>query len=126
MKKILLIIILLLLVLYYIDTQTHCITNRIYKLENVSKKQTIMLYKIKTQEHVHHYFVHIIGHLDGSTKIKLYQSLKNKNPYKSAKITGDIDIKWGGDWYVDTLRIEYEPIDVKEGQLSLEYAFYGI
>ena len=126
MKKILFTITLLLLGLYYIDTQTHCITNRIYKIKDVAQKEKIVLHKIKAQEHVHSFFIHITGDIDGDAKIKLYNSSGAGLPYKYKNLSGDVNFKWGGDWYTDIIEMEYLPIDVKEGKLSIEYAFNGI
>jgi len=126
MKKILSILVLLFIGLYYIDTQTHWITNRTYKIDDVSKKETILLYKMKVQEHVYGFFVQIRGHIDGSAKFKFYNSSGKGFFYKYKTVSGDVDIRWSGDWYTETIEMEYLPIDVKGGELSLEYSFYGI
>jgi len=126
MKKVVLIVTLLLLGLFYINTQTHWITNRTYKVKDVSKKEKIVLHKMKVQEHVHAFFVQIRGHINGIAKIKFYNSLGKGVLYRYKTISGDVNIRWEGDWYTDIIEIEYEPIDVKEGELSLEYSFDGV
>ena len=127
MKKTLLFISILAIGLYYINEKTHWITNRTYELKDVSKSSVILFHKMKTQEHVYDFFVHITGHIEGKAKITLNYQNSSKNPYKIENISGDVDIKWGGDWYADVLKIEYEPIvDVKNGSLSFEYAFNGL
>ena len=81
---------------------------------------------MENQEHVYGYYVHITGYIEGKAKIKLDQSSGKGKLYKSENISGEVDIKWGGDWYADVLEIEYEPmVDVKNGSLSFEYAFDG-
>ena len=114
---------LLFLGLYYINSQTHWITNRTYEVKDISKQETIILHKIKTQEHVHGFSLNITGHINGKAKIVLYH---DTDIYKSATISNKVNLEWGGDWYTDTLKIEYEPIDVKDSELSLEYNFKGL
>ena len=124
MKKLLLFITILAIGLYYINEKRHWITTRTYELKDVSKSATILLHKMKTQGNVYGYHVHITGHIEGKSKIKLYQSSGKGHLYKSENISGEVDIKWGGDWYADVLKIEYEPmVDVKNGTLFFEYAF---
>ena len=126
MKKLLLFITILSIGLYYVNEKTRWITNRVYEIDDVSKKSTILLHKMEGQEHVHGFFVHIRGDIDGKAKIRLYQSSGKGNLYKSEKISNHVDIKWGGDWYADELKIEYKPLsDIRSGSLSLEYAFEG-
>jgi len=125
MKKTLFILILLFFGLYYVDTQTHWITNRVYEINNVSKKQKITLYKMKGQEHIYRFSVHITGHINGNAKIKFYNSSGAGLLYKYKTISRDVDIKWGGDWYTDIIEMEYNPIDVIKGNLSIEYSFDG-
>jgi hypothetical protein len=127
MKKTLLFISILAIGLYYLNKETHWITNRTYELRDVRKSSTILLYKMEVQEHVHGFFVHITGHIEGKAKITLNYQNSSKNPHRIENISGDVDIKWGGDWYADVLKIEYEPmVNVKGGLLSLEYAFNGL
>ena len=62
-KKTLLFISILAIGLYYINEKTHWITNRTYELKDVSKSSVILFHKMKTQEHVYDFFVHITGHI---------------------------------------------------------------
>jgi len=124
MKKTLLFISILAIGLYYINEKTHWITNRTYELKDVSKSATILLNKMKVQENVYGFSLHIIGHIEGKAKVTLNYQDSSKNPHRIENISGDVDIKWGGDWYADVLKIEYEPMaNVKNGSLSFEYAF---
>ena len=126
MKKILLFITILAIGLYYINQKTHWITNRTYEISDVRTSSTILLHKRETQEHVHGFFVGITGYIEGKEKLTLDYQNSSKNPHRIENISGNVDIKWGGDWYADVLKIEYEPIaDVKGGSLSLEYNFDG-
>ena len=124
MKKLLLFITILAIGLYYINEKRHCITTRTYEPKDVSKSSMIFLKKMKTQGNVYGYHVHITGYIEGKAKIKLYQSSGKGHLYKSENISDEVDIKWGGDWYADVLKIEYEPLsEIKNGTLSFEYAF---
>ena len=124
MKKTLLFISILAIGLYYINEKTYWITNRTYELKDVSKSATILLNKMKVQENVYGFSLHIIGHIEGKAKVTLNYQDSSKNPHRIENISGDVDIKWGGDWYADVLKIEYEPMaNVKNESLSFEYAF---
>ena len=127
MKKLLLAITILVIGLYYINKKTRWITNRVYEIEDVSKKSTILLHKMEIQENVHGVFVHIRGEINGRARVKIYQDSDKEILYRDEEISNRIDLKWGGDWYIDKLKIEYEPLsNITHGSLSLEYAFGGI
>lgn len=36
---------------------------------------------------------------------------------------GKVDFTWYGDWFSDTAEIKYEPIQVKDGELVIDYLF---
>ena len=127
MKKLLLFITILAIGLYYVNEKTDWITNRTYEITDVSKASTFFLHKLENQEHVYGFSVHITGHIDGKANIKLYQSSDKGNVYKSKNVSGNVDMTWGGDWYADSLKIEYVPLsNIRKGLLSLEYAFDGM
>ena len=126
-KSLLLFLTILAIGVYYVNEKTHWITNRTYQLVDVTKPSTTLLQKIKGQEHVFGFFLHITGHIEGKAKITLNYQDSSKNPHRIENISGDVDIKWGGDWYADVLEIKYKPIaNVKSGVLSFEYAFDGV
>jgi len=126
-KKLLLFLTILAIGVYYVNKKTHWITNRTYQLVDVTKPSITLLHKMKGQEHVFGFFVHITGHIEGKGRVKLSYPNSNTKSYKIEDISGDVDIKWGGDWYADVLEIKYEPIaNVKSGVLSFEYAFDGV
>lgn len=47
----------------------------------------------------------------------------NGAQYKEADINGKISFSRGGDWYSDSMEFRYEPIEVRSGELVIEYYF---
>jgi len=126
MKKLLIFLIILAIGLFYLDQKTHWITNRTHDIKDVTKPSTIVLHKMKVQEHVHGFYVHVKGYIDGSAKLAIYDDDPSRK-YSSDErnISGEVDVEFGGEWYSDIIRIEYEPKHVKSGELSIEYDFDG-
>lgn len=69
--------------------------------------------------YVHGLSVRIRGHLDGIATI----SLTN---FPVQKLTGDFDVKIGGDWYTTNCVLNYSPQDVRAGKVKIEYYFSNI
>jgi len=65
-------------------------------------------------------------YIEGSAKLAISYDLKNKKPYRHEFISGEVDVKWGGDWYTDTLIVDYTPSTVTSGELSITYTFHGL
>src|SRR5262245_61784172 len=63
------------------------------------------------------------GNLDGEAHVSL---MLNGNPYKTERLNGKVSFSWGGDWYSDTAEIRYEPINVKSGELIVQYQFSSL
>ena len=91
-----------------------------YTIPDITKQSTITLRKLPSQGNIHSITVTGKGHIDGNAKIVLIVSGK---PYKTESLSGDIDFKWGGDWYSDSATIEYKPTSIKSGYLNLRYNF---
>ena len=64
-------------------------------------------------------------YIEGSAKLAISYDTENKKPYRHEFISGEVDVEFGGEWYSDIIRIEYEPKHVKSGELSIEYDFDG-
>ncbi len=116
MKKIFLFIFLAVVVGCSQGKQTHSIAD-------VSKSETIVLNKLSSQSNIHGISIVGKGHLDGSSEIVL---ILNGKSYKVERLSGDVNFKWGGDWYSDSVNIEYKPSSVKNGHLKLQYIFKDI
>ena len=98
--------------------------NRVYRIEDIGKKSTILLHKRESQGDIYSFFVYITGNIDGKARLTLDYQDSSNNPQRSEDVSGEVAIKWGGDWYADKLKIEYEPLsDITNGSLSLEYDF---
>ena len=97
--------------------------NQAYNIADVTKSETITLKKISSQGNINSMTVVGKGHLDGTAEIVL---IVNGKPYKTGSLSGDVDFRWGSDWYSDSAQIEYKPSSVKSGNLSLQYKFEDI
>jgi len=93
---------------------------QLYKVSNVSQTELIILSKKKEQETISSFEIKINGKIDGKAKIAL---LLNDGVYKTENISGNVNIKWGGDWYSDEIQIQYEPQSVNSGDIKLKYSF---
>jgi hypothetical protein len=50
----------------------------------------------------------------------------NGKPYKTEKLNDNVNYKWGGDWYADSMELKYEPQVVNSGKIKIEYSFNAI
>lgn len=94
-----------------------------YQIPDVTKAETITLSKNNGQRNIHGITIIAKGNIDGKATISL---ILNDGPYKTEKLSGNIDFKWGGDWYSDSIEIRYEPIFLISGSLKLKYRFEDI
>ncbi|MEM7553426.1 MAG: hypothetical protein AAF378_04885 [Cyanobacteria bacterium P01_A01_bin.84] len=92
-----------------------------YEISDVTKESTITLRKNANQKNIHSITIMGKGYLDGDAEIVLI--LDNK-PYKTERISGNVNFERGGDWYSDGAEIRYKPSSVKGGKLTLYYEFY--
>ena len=90
------------------------------KLADVQTPQAIVLKKEPNAGIVHGIDVRGHGHLDGEAHVSL---MLNGNPYKTERLNAKVSFSWSGDWYSDIAEIRYEPINVKSGELVVEYQF---
>jgi hypothetical protein len=91
-----------------------------HDVADVTKAEVIVLKKAPQQGAV--YSLTVVGHgkIDGNAEISL---ILNGGPYKTEKLSGKVDFRWGGDWYSDQAEIRYTPGTVGGGSLSLKYKF---
>jgi hypothetical protein len=92
-------------------------------IADVTKSKTIVLNKLSNQGNIHGISIVGNGHLDGSAEIFL---ILNGKSYKVETLSGDVNFKWGGDWYSDSATVEYKPSSVKSGHLKLQYDFKDV
>ena len=89
-----------------------------YVLEDVRHVQVIVLKKTKSGS-VHSIAVRGRGNIAGRARISLIEG----GVSRETEIENNVDFKWSGDWFSDTAEIKYEPIEVKGGELVIEYVF---
>ena len=89
-------------------------------ISDVSKSETVLLDKQAGQGPIHSITVIGSGRLNGEAEISL---ILNDGPYKTARLSGAVDFRWGGDWYSDQAEIRYTPISATYGKLKLKYRF---
>jgi hypothetical protein len=63
------------------------------------------------------------GQIDGEATVSL---LLNGRPNKVEKLRRMVDFQWGGDWYSETAKVQYEPSGVRSGKVVLHYNFHKI
>ena len=94
--------------------------NQGYKITDVTKPETIILKKLKSQDRIHYLTIVGTGNIEGAGEITL---MLNGKPYKTESLSGAVQFNWAGDWYSDSAKIEYKPTSVKSGKLNLQYHF---
>ena len=98
-----------------------CVTGKqMYTIPDITKQSTIILRKLPSQSNIYRITIIGKGYIEGNAKIVL---ILNGKPYKTESLSGNIDFKWDGDWYSDSVTIEYKPSLVKGGSLKLYYNF---
>ena len=95
--------------------------DKIVKISDVAQKTEITLSTDKTGIHALH--ILITGHIDGEATIRQGNS-NVKHTYE--RKAGDVNLPIQTDWYENNCVIEYEPVDVKSGDLSIRYKFENI
>jgi hypothetical protein len=93
---------------------------QVYQVADVTKAQTISLHKKTGQGHIHSYTVVGTGRIEGEATLSL---MLNGKPYRTEHLSGDVQFKWGGDWYSDAALIAYKPTSARSGSLKVEYTF---
>ncbi len=91
-------------------------------IKDVGQSQTIIL-KNYSDKNVRSIAIKVSGHINGDAKIHL---MLNDEQYKTESIGGNVNFKWGGDWYNNDAVIIYNTTDVTKGNLSIDYAFITI
>jgi len=91
-----------------------------YYVADVIKAETIILKKKPSQGSIHSFSVIGSGEIHGNVEITL---MLNDGPYKTEKLSGKVDFRWGGDWYSDQAEIRFTPAAVTGGSLNLRYEF---
>ena len=96
------------------------IGGRTHDVADVTKPETIVLKKNAGQGAIHSFSVIGSGEMRGNAEITI---ILNGGPYKTEKLSGKVDFRWGGDWYSDQAEIRYTPTSVTGGSLKLKYEF---
>lgn len=86
-------------------------------VQDVNQPETLVL-EDKRKGNTYAYSISGSGELDGEATFTL---LLGEEPYRVERVSGRFAFRWGGDWYSDTARVRYEPINVKSGKAVLRY-----
>ncbi|KYC44080.1 hypothetical protein WA1_02760 [Scytonema hofmannii PCC 7110] len=92
------------------------------RIKDVRKLENINISKASSQGNIHSISIRGTGKLDGTANIGL---IVDGKLYKSEKAHNSINFKWDNDWYSNTAVIRYSPIDVKSGELTIDYRFHN-
>jgi hypothetical protein len=90
------------------------------EIKNLSKPQVLILQKKTDQKIIVSMRVHCYGKVEGEAQLVL---MLNGAPYKTEKLNGKVNFKWGGDWYADSMELRYRPDNITSGQLVIDYTF---
>ncbi len=93
------------------------------RVADVRKAETLLLTRRPNTGHVYGYALHVTGRIDGAATLTL---LANGEPCRVKHLRGDVDFRWGGDWYADTAAVRYEPTDVADGHLTIRYVLHTL
>ncbi len=96
------------------------IGGRTHDVADVKKPETILLQKSAGQGVIYSLSVIGSGEIHGNAEIIL---ILNGGHYKTEKLSGKVEFRWGGDWYSDQAEIRYTPTSVTGGRLRLKYEF---
>ncbi len=96
------------------------IGSRTHEVADVTKAEVIVLKKKPGRGPVYSLSVSGHGKIDGNAEISL---ILNGGPYKTEKLSGKVDFRWGGDWYSDQAEIRYASGTVTGGTVRLKYKF---
>ena len=90
------------------------------EIKNIKTKKTIILNKKSSKGNIYGIRIKISGQIEGESKISL---ILNNKEYKTNKLKGNFSFNWDCDWYSDSAKIIYEPINAKDGKVLIEYEF---
>ena len=94
------------------------------EITDLQKTQTIILHKKTDQKDIVSMALHVYGKINGEAQLAL---MLNGKQYKTKIMKGNINFKWGGDWYADSMELRYEPHQpVNDGKIKIEYVFKTI
>lgn len=89
-------------------------------IKTVDKEQLISLHKKQGQGTIRSMGIRGSGRIDGKARIVL---MLNGAPYKTADIDGEVSFAWSGNWQADSMKLRYQPLDARSGELIIEYHF---
>jgi hypothetical protein len=92
--------------------------DRSHDIADVTKQETIVLKKDPDQGSIYSLTVRGEGKLDGEADIIL---ILNDRSHKTIRLSGNVELFWGGDWYSNQAKVKYKPISVTKGHLKLIY-----
>ena len=90
------------------------------EVTDLKKSQVLILQKKPNQKNVYSMSINCSGKFKGEAQLVL---MLNGAPYKTEYMKGNVNFKWGGDWYSDSMELRYQPSNVTSGQLVIDYTF---
>ncbi len=93
-------------------------------IQDVSKHQELLLFPII--EHPTHAKFRVIANTDSGFVIRILQkrisNIIQVDTYRTYTFkNSEIDSSFGGDWYADTLFLDYQPLNTKVGFVKINY-----
>lgn len=88
-----------------------------FKVIDCTKKSDVKLVALHGELAVQFLYIHIKGKLDGEGTILWAKA------GKTIRVSGDVDLGSKNEWYETECQLEYTPIAVKSGELTIYYKF---
>ncbi|MEW6609293.1 MAG: hypothetical protein AB1414_17925 [bacterium] len=85
---------------------------------NIKEKQNIV-FNIDKDRPVHSVLIKLIGEIEGTAVLNIVSNEGIQDTLKLGK--GAIDQSINKEWYSDKCILEYKPLDVKSGQITIKY-----
>jgi hypothetical protein len=90
-------------------------------VRNVREAETLVLGRETGSPYTWAISIRGSGRIDGEATISLLMG--EGRPYQTEHLSGTVDFEWSGDWYSETARVRYEPVNVRSGNVVLRYRF---
>lgn len=97
-----------------------CTDDQSVQVTDVAKSETIVLKQNAGSGAVIGISISGAGSVDGEATISL---ILNGESYKTERLNGVVNFRWDAEWYAENAEIRYEAINVKSGELIIEYSF---
>lgn len=98
-------------------------TKSTIKISLTNKEQVVKIPISKYSRDPFKYRLEIDGWVDQEGEFKV--GWDDTTYYKTKSVSGEFDLKFGGDWYADTVFVTFDPIHTTRGKAKIDCEIYG-